>query len=191
MTTRAEQKEQSRQLILQSAAKLFRQKGVADTSVSDIMKDAGLTHGGFYAHFKNKDDLIRHGYSAAMDISREEWFKETELHSPEENLFLLINRYLSKDHRDHPERGCPMPALLGELANLDLAQDEVEAAFRKSVKRAQPSVGSGCEQDKEAETIAHFATMIGGILLSRSVSSPEYSENILKSCRDFLKQKTG
>jgi len=192
MTSRADQKEQTKQHILDCAADLFRLQGVAGTSVADIMNEAGLTHGGFYAHFKNKEDLLAQSYTAAMDSSREEWFEDIHAQDPTEALSLLVNRYLSRDHRDNPEEGCPMPALLGELEKLDLCRVEVEQALKTSVHRAKPTLAQSrrlSPERAESDTLATFATMIGGILLARSVEDEDYSDHILKSCRTFLKKE--
>ena len=192
MTSRTDQKEQTRQHILECAADLFRTQGVTGTSLTDIMTEAGLTHGGFYAHFKNKEDLLAHSYTAAMDSSREEWFEDIIEHEPEEALRLLINRYLSRDHRDNPDEGCPMPALLGELEKEGLCATEAEQALRTSIHLAKPSVAQARHLSPEAadaETVATFATMVGGMLLARSVADEDYSDYILKSCRAFLKKE--
>ena len=136
MNQKEEQKRATRARILQSAAQLFREKGLNGAGVAEIMKNAGLTHGGFYAHFRNKSDLVNQAFTHAMDTSRENWFKNLENASAEETLTALTKRYLSRDHRDNVETGCPLPPLSADmLANGSEGCRTLEKNLKKSIKQ--------------------------------------------------------
>src|SRR4051794_6936402 len=102
MRYRSEHKQQTRRLIVDEASRSFRADGTAGTSIADVMARAGLTHGGFYAHFANKEALLADACSDALDAAAESLFGETAGGSPEERLRRAIGVYLSRTHRDAP-----------------------------------------------------------------------------------------
>src|SRR4051794_20775044 len=101
-------KDQTRKRVVDVAAAQFRAKGIEGTGVAGLMADAGLTHGGFYAHFKSKDDLVREALSAAHARSLETW--KTEARAARESggngIEAIVRRYLRAAHRDRPDLGC-------------------------------------------------------------------------------------
>src|SRR5215217_1833227 len=102
MRVSREQMVENRHRILDAASRLFREKGFDAVSVAEVMKAAGLTHGGFYGHFRSKDDLIAHAIRHAEGSQ-----------SATDDIGAWIDAYLSTPHRDHPELGCPTAALAG------------------------------------------------------------------------------
>jgi len=94
----------------------LREKGAHGIGVADLMKDAGLTHGGFYAHFDSREALVIEAFTHAMDRSTERWRKLAEKAQPEKRLAEVVNSYLTPLHRDDPGRGCAIPTLGAEIA---------------------------------------------------------------------------
>src|ERR1700709_1435190 len=102
--------------IVDAAARAIRSRGYAGVGVADVMKDAGLTHGGFYAHFDSREALVIEAFSYAMDRSTERWRKLAEDTPPERRLAIIADTYLTPTHREDPAHGCAVPALGAEIA---------------------------------------------------------------------------
>src|SRR5262245_56464481 len=114
----AEHKERTRQRVLTEAAAAIRAHGPDGIGVAALMSKAGLTHGGFYAHFKSKDDLVAQAIGQMFEEARERFHVNTDDPDPAAALCKYIDIYVSSRHRDSPERGCPLPALSGDLARM-------------------------------------------------------------------------
>ena len=182
------QKHASRERILRSAAAQFRRLGVGGASVASIMQDAGLTHGGFYAHFDDKLDLLNQAFAHAMDTSRAHWTRNLHRSKPAKALHTMISRYLSREHCDHPSTGCPLPSLAAQMSlhHADTA-DTVEACIRRSMEEVGERVEGLADVDtrKEADdlSVGLLALCAGGVVLARAVESRELSDQILRACR--------
>src|SRR2546430_2200917 len=113
MSARAEQKERSHESILESAARLVREKGISGAGVAEVMKGAALTVGGFYAHFASKDALVDETLRRTGAGLRERLFARIEEKPEADRAEVLLKRYLSADHRDAGALGCPLPAAVG------------------------------------------------------------------------------
>ncbi|MGF9916849.1 TetR/AcrR family transcriptional regulator [Paenibacillus ehimensis] len=175
-----------RHKILQSASQAFRASGIKAVSVPQIMSGAGLTHGGFYAHFDSKEQLVAEACKSAMEDTVARLGSVAEQTADGQKLTAVIESYLSATHRDSAEQGCIMPALAGEIAR---SSEDIREVFTDEVSRFLSFVSGLAGQDKD-KSIALTATMVGSILLSRSVNDPELSDKILSVCRADLKQRT-
>src|SRR5450755_940566 len=102
--------------IVKKASVRLREKGAHGIGVADLMKDAGLTHGGFYAHFDSRDALVIEAFAYAMDRGTERWRKLAEQTPPEKRLAMIVESYLTAVHRDDPGHGCAIPTLAAEIA---------------------------------------------------------------------------
>ena len=111
-----EHKQETHARIVKKASVRLREKGAHGIGVADLMKEAGLTHGGFYAHFDSREALVIEAFGYAMDRANERWRKLAEETPPEKRLATIIETYLSPTHRDDPGRGCAVPALGAEIA---------------------------------------------------------------------------
>src|ERR1700733_2533267 len=117
MTLKAEQKERTQASILESAARLLREKGISGASVADVMKGAGLTVGGFYAHFASKEALVDEVLRRTAGEMRRWLFLGLDAKPVAERFETVLRRYLSRTHRDQVATGCPLPAVVGEVAS--------------------------------------------------------------------------
>src|SRR5438128_752564 len=111
-------REQTRKRVVNAASARFRAQGIEATGLASLMADAGLTHGGFYAHFRSKDDLVREAIVDAQARSRETWMNEVQAAKERggDGLEALVRWYLRAAHRDRPEAGCSVAALAPEVA---------------------------------------------------------------------------
>src|SRR5438309_11567847 len=109
-----EHKQETHARIVKKASIRLREKGAHGIGVADLIKEAGLTHGGFYAHFDSRGALVIEAFAYAMDRSTERWRKMAEQMSPEQRLATIVDTYLSRTHRDDPGHGCVVPALAAE-----------------------------------------------------------------------------
>jgi len=165
----------------------MRRKGISGASVSDVMEGAGMTVGGFYAHFPSKQALVA---EALRDAIRKSWalLASAAGEAKGADWVRAVSRsYLSRSHRDHPEIGCPLPANLGEIARGDPAVREVLA---EEIEDMTGELASHLEKeglaDPMGEAMAMTATMIGGLTLSRALRGNALSDEILQACRRHI-----
>ncbi|GHO86990.1 TetR/AcrR family transcriptional regulator [Dictyobacter formicarum] len=181
--------QQTYQRIVQNAAQQIRVQGVNGVGIVDLMGQVGLTHGGFYAHFRSKDALLAEICHAGIAETLEKLTQAVD-HAPAgTELSALVNTYLSVAHRDHPATGCVMPTLAADVAR---RPEEVRTAFTEGYEKLLQFVASVMPEDTDEKrydaAIALLAEMVGAVLLSRTVNDPALSERILRVNRDFSLQ---
>ena len=192
------QSAENRQGILDAAARLYREHGVAGVGVADITRDAGLTHGGLYRHFENKDALVREACARAFD-----WTiapldgMEKDMGSGDAGLASRVASYLSAQHRDHPGEGCPAAALAVDAARAGGELSEVFAqGIERNIERFARVLQGLEEGEPSAESRARamhiLATMVGGLALARATAAgrPALSDEILATLREHLTPPT-
>src|ERR1700712_4236151 len=176
--------------IVRKASVRLREKGAHGVGVADLMKDAGLTHGGFYAHFDSREALVIEAFAYAMDRSNERWRKVAEQTPPEKRLATIVNSYLTPLHRDDPGHGCAVPTLGAEIARespktrkafagkleqmIDMMADQILDVPRKTARK---------------QAMAALATMMGTLVLSRIAGTGEFSDEILTSGREAVLER--
>jgi len=171
---------ETRRAIIAVAADQIRRTGVAETSLSDIMSGAGLTHGGFYKHFRNKEQLVSEALETAGDTTAEQ-VRATRLSDGRD---AAIASYLSTAHRDAPTPTCPMAALGSEAARAD---GETKAAATHVIEKMVSALAD--HPDSRGDAMVDYATMIGAMTLARILSDTPLSDEILERARDRLKQR--
>jgi AcrR family transcriptional regulator len=165
-------KEATRQKIVEIAAAEFRRNGIDGIGVADLMAKAGLTHGGFYSHFKSKEDLVRAALQEAASKSRMRKADE-EGRSLEE----IIHSYLRPEHRDVPERGCAFASLVAEIGRHGSeTRKELTASLERILGILEKRLPEGAARRKKA--IGIFSTMLGALQLARTVNDKELSDQI-------------
>ena len=168
-------KETSRRRIMDVASERFRSDGIAASGLATIMSDAGLTNGAFYPHFKSKAELVRESLAAAMD-QQCNLLREI---IGEGGLEAAITAYLSPGHRDNPETGCTLAALLPELARQPIGTRKVYMKrFLEAVREMALALPADA-RDREAAAIGIYATLIGTLQLARAVNGTPLSDRIL------------
>ncbi|MGA0533685.1 TetR/AcrR family transcriptional regulator [Hansschlegelia sp. KR7-227] len=184
-----EHKARTRERILKEAGALFRRDGIDAVSVPTLMKQAGLTHGGFYAHFASKDALVAEVLERAQSATSE-YLKGVARHA-KDPVAAVIDTYVSALHRDRPEDGCAVAALGSEAARGEpLTKRQIAQELRKAVERLAETTELG--PDRQDDALALFAGMVGAVVLARaSAGEAEFSDHVLEVCRERLKKMVG
>ncbi len=178
MGAKSKQRERSHEEILAAAARLLRRQGVAGARVADVMKGAGLTVGGFYAHFASKEALVDETLRRTARELRATLFSGLEQKPVEDRAEVVLKRYLSVKHRDNPETGCPFPAITGEIAAHHNAHRPVLAEQLSAlIDELQPLVKT------RTLAVGLVALMYGGLSMARALGKTELSEEVLRACR--------
>lgn len=188
----SEHKERTRQRVLAEAAAAIRAHGPDGVGVASLMAKAGLTHGGFYAHFKSKDDLVGEAITHMFEETRKRFLEHAADADPAVALSRYIDMYVSARHRDTPEHGCPLPALSGDLARMSPTARKRFAAglegLTRPIAKLLKDLGRPAPERLAASLVAE---MVGAVLLSRAIDDATASDRILKTSRDALKARIG
>jgi len=189
-----EHKAKTRDRILDVAARAIRASGPDKVAVAAVMAEAGLTHGGFYAHFPSKDALISAAVGRMFDDAAQRNRAIREGAEASAALCAYIDAYLSRIHRDTPETGCPLPALSAELSRLGPA---ARGALGEGLTRMTDQLARRLSElspppnDPNAMAASMIAEMVGAMALSRAVADPAQSDQILFTARAAVKAKAG
>jgi AcrR family transcriptional regulator len=187
-------KEQTRERILRAAARAIRKHGYEGVGVADVMKEAGLTHGGFYAHFDSRDALLAAAVGQAGAESTENLNRAVAAAKPGEELMALVDTYLDERHVAAPEHGlgCAIAAAGSEVPR---QQPEVRRAAARRIKdligfveRQFPEWGKAAAHEKAMGIVA---SMVGALTLARAVDDPQLSKAIRKSAREVIRGAAG
>ena len=177
-------KHRSHERIVDAAGRRMRRHGLGGFSVAQVMADAGLTHGGFYAHFRNKQALAAACVSDIADRAREMWFERLDGVRGGDCLKWLAGRYLRPRHRDHPEDGCLFAALAADVARGDGAlRSAFDDALETSVDAVAARLDTLPTADARARAIGFIALCAGAVNLSRAVEREDFSNEILRAAR--------
>ncbi len=170
---------ENRERILDVATRLFRERGIDGIGVDDLMKAAGLTHGGFYGHFKSKEDLVAQACARAVSRMRQNWINVVD-QSTGDPLEALAATYLTPKHRDAAGRGCPMAALGSEISRQG---HTVRRAFtdelRPFLDYLSTIVRGTSNTRRRQKALASYASLVGALIVSRAVDDPNLSDEIL------------
>jgi TetR/AcrR family transcriptional regulator, transcriptional repressor for nem operon len=166
--------------VIKVAARRFRQRGFDGVSVADIMNEAGLTHGGFYRHFSSKDELIAISTLRAVSETVGKWQKIAD-QATGDRLEAVVHSYLSLRHHDHPETGCLVAALGGELSHQPPSvKDAATNAGRQMIDFLSRIAPGKTKAVRRKQAIVVLASMAGGMILARMTSDRVLREEILK-----------
>ena len=177
-----EEAAQTRKRIVKSASEEFRKCGIVATGLNDLMSAAGLTHGGFYKHFESKDQLVAEACAEAVETVI---FEILAAAAAEKGG--VAAAYLSTAHRDNPAAGCPLSAIGSELARSDQkTRAAATAGFLKLVEIVAGQFGKIPPATARRRALVAVATMIGALTMSRIVTDPELSAEILKVAKTSL-----
>ncbi|MFE9438359.1 TetR/AcrR family transcriptional regulator [Streptomyces sp. NPDC006602] len=173
-----EHKQVTRQRIIERAGHRFKRDGIDGSGISTLMSDAGLTNGAFYAHFASKDDLVA---TVVTEELRKQAAKYGTLRPGRQGLEDLIREYLAPEHRDHPGFGCPSAALLDEIGRCegttkDAYTDGTRAILDEIAARLVPED----PQSAHGKALGLVTMMVGTLQLSRALSDPKISDEVLE-----------
>jgi TetR/AcrR family transcriptional repressor of nem operon len=173
-------KAQTHQRILDEASRRFRRDGIGATGVQALMEAVGLTHGAFYAHFASKDALVE---EVLRSIARDAGNPAAAAIASDDPLRTFIDVYLTPLHRDTPEIGCPLPTMSLELAQRGTPSPETDSMV---VDRLEALERALARADAGDQSVAMLASLVGALVLARSVADPALSDRILDATRRWL-----
>lgn len=180
------QKAETHKQIVEVAAREFRAHGLQGIGIADLMGQAGLTQGGFYAHFKDRDALVAEATQSAAEQSLCRLI-EAAASAPGREVEAMLNFYLSPEHRDDPGRGCLLPALASELSR---QAPVVRGTFTQSLKFNMEKVARYMPakdlKTRRAQAMAFMSGMAGAVLLARAIDDKKLSSGLLESVRAQL-----
>lgn len=175
-------KQQSHEQIVSTAARCFRERGVDGISIANLMKEAGLTHGGFYKHFESRDDLVAEALDHALQSSSKRYAAMAPL-----TLDAFIDNYLSAEHRDSPGDGCAMAALVNDVGRgREDSRALYSAQFNRSLARinAMLEAESGDAAGEKAALL--LSTLVGALGIARALDDEAQSNALLATVRKQL-----
>ncbi|MDB5987798.1 MAG: TetR family transcriptional regulator [Nevskia sp.] len=185
-----EHKGRTRRSILSEAATAIRTKGPERIGVAEIMASSGLTHGGFYAHFKSKDDLVAQAITQMFDETFARFLSRTEGLTPSQAVAKYVDMYLSRSHRDSRGDGCALAALVGDLPRMS---ELARARFTEGVERLCSGFARLLKKlgAKNPDVLAYsvLAEMSGTLTLARAINDTQRSDQLLRSAREMVKAR--
>ena len=187
MRYRPEHKLETHQRIVKDASRRVRAEGLNGAAVAAVMRDTGLTHGGFYKHFESKDELLVESLHEAFREIVDTLAQAAERSSPAEAWKTIVKTYLSLEYCDNAGVGCPLAALAPDLARVDRKmKPRVVAELANYRSRMMPFMPGRRTEDKERAFFSIFSTMVGAIQIARLLPNPEMRKKVLGSAREFL-----
>lgn len=184
MSARTEQKAHTRTRIVDAAARAIRERGLAKPSVNEVMADAGLTVGGFYAHFDSKDALLLEALRTMFGARMREWLAKLPDGPADVRRQQAARGYLSRKHRDDAAQRCPMPVILGEL---DRADPRIRALIESYLGEWADALTTRDEPDGRQKALAALATMVGALTLSRALGQTRFSDELLAAAKAAIR----
>jgi TetR/AcrR family transcriptional regulator, transcriptional repressor for nem operon len=177
--------------IVRKASVRLREKGAHGIGVADLMKDAGLTHGGFYAHFDSREALVIEAFTHAMDRSTEHWRKMAEQTPAEKRFSAIVNSYLTSLHRDNLGSGCTIPALGGEIAReSSRTRRAFSGRLQQMIDMLARQIPDVPRKAARKRATAAIATMMGTLVMARIAGTGSFSDEILDAGRAALVGRT-
>jgi TetR/AcrR family transcriptional regulator, transcriptional repressor for nem operon len=181
MKVSREQATQNRERIVEAAAQRFRERGFEGIGVADLMKEAGLTHGGFYGHFSSKEDLIAEASTRALSRSLA-LLTELAERAPSDPLSAIADAYLTRRHRDKPGEGCLLAALGPDVARQGPAVRRAATDYvRSTIDLLTKLVPGKSKAAKRRKAISTYATLVGAMVMARAVDDRALSQEILEA----------
>lgn len=180
------QAEENRRRVVETASRLFRERGT-QVSVADLMKEAGLTHGGFYKQFASKEALVDEATAHAFTELTQRYQDELSHHAGQRHMAqrALLDTYLSVEHRDSTADGCPAAALVTDMARAGTDPDHADGEARRVYARGVADLADWLATDDQ-DGITRLCTMLGALVLARATKGSPQSEEILAAAHAAL-----
>jgi TetR/AcrR family transcriptional regulator, transcriptional repressor for nem operon len=185
-------KNETHEKLVRAACVVLREKGPDRLSVAEVMQAAGLTHGGFYAHFKSKDALLVEALNSAFAHAGSRFRKVVDGMPAKHALATYVDMYVSPVHRDNVSGGCPIVALNSDAPRQSKKfQKAFQGGIDHIVNALAGWIGETGRDDAQTLARAAFSAMAGAVALSRAVSDKTLSDELLASARDGIKARLG
>jgi TetR/AcrR family transcriptional repressor of nem operon len=185
-------KEETRARVVKAAAAAVRAKGPDGVGVAEIMKEVGLTHGGFYAHFPSKEALVAAAIGEAFEQGRRRFGRITGERAGLEAFSAFVDSYVTMDHRAFPERGCPIATIASDLPRQGAAVRQVfDAGVASLISRIAAWLPGEDARERQDLAGSLVAEMAGAVSLSRAVSNDEMAARFLEQSRRRIRARAG
>jgi TetR/AcrR family transcriptional regulator, transcriptional repressor for nem operon len=173
--------------IIKNASRQLRAKGLNGPAVSTLMKASGLTHGGFYRHFRSRDDLVVEAIEESLQQLRDTLLTAANKGEPGEGWKAMVKSYLALERCDHADEGCPIAALAPDMARTRPGlKQRISAAILKLREDLLPFMPGQHPQEKAANFLCIFSSMVGTVAIARTMPEVAVRERILDTVRDRL-----
>jgi TetR/AcrR family transcriptional repressor of nem operon len=187
----AEHKSKTRERVITVAKQAIRRDGVAGLGVAAVMKDAGLTHGGFYAHFPSRDALVEAAIEDMLTGAKARFLRITDDLPPAEALGAYIDRYLSATHRDSGSWMCPLPILTADMKRLEPAMREAFGRAASGLAGLLQPMLATLGHDDPALGRSVVSELVGALALARAIGPGETSDAMLEASRTAIRHRIG
>jgi TetR/AcrR family transcriptional repressor of nem operon len=182
-----EHKTRTRDRIVRNAARKLRAEGLSGSGVASVMKASGLTVGGFYKHFRSKDELLADAIAEGFSESSEKIYSALQNLPREDRWKELVRLYLSPEHRDHPDSGCPVAALAPEMARAKPGvRRRISGLMKERTERWVEFMPGRTITERERNFLLIFSAMVGAVSVARILTEPADRQKVLVDMRDHL-----
>ncbi|MBS0663381.1 MAG: TetR/AcrR family transcriptional regulator [Verrucomicrobia bacterium] len=180
----------TRRRILAAASAAFRERGVEGTGVDEVMRRAGLTHGGFYSHFRDKSELVAEACAEAFDEAVVNLARISAQPTSARRARLLIDSYLSTHHRDNRGSGCLVVAVGADMARLSgAARSGYARGFARHIDRLCAALRLAPDPDENRDRVTHLmSSLVGALIFARAMDDRARSDALLESSRRMLRK---
>lgn len=184
------QAELNREIVVEAATRLFRERGLHGISVVEVMGAAGLTHGGFYGHFESREALAQEAFGRAFKESGERWKERMAAHTDKTAARqAVIVPYLSAASRDNPGDSCPVAAFVGDMCH-EATDSGLRQTFVKGIdsllETFAPLMDSADPEQARQQALVQYALMVGALTLARATRGDGLSDEFLAAANSFL-----
>ena len=181
-----EHKNETRERIVSAASRHFRRRGGKGVAIADLMSNLDLTHGGFYRHFDNKEQLIVEAVAKGFEDVRANFLAAVKEAPPADQLKAFIEQYLSLDHCANPADGCPIAALASEVARYPRTlRVKMGRAVQEHIETLARFMPGATEEERERNCFVLVSGMSGALTVARTTADPELRKTILQAAKEF------
>jgi TetR/AcrR family transcriptional repressor of nem operon len=181
----AADKAQTHERIIERASRAFREHG-SGVGIGEVMKELGLTHGGFYRHFESKDELLVEAIARSLDEVAERFDRIAQTAAPGKELQAIITAYLSAEHLRHPETWCALATLAPDIGRQPAAvRKQIDGALQRYMGRMAKYMPGESEEERRANFVILFSGMSGAMAMTRACGDKDMRERVLGTTRDY------
>src|SRR5437016_12494049 len=189
MRYQPEHKTQTRDRIVRTASRKLRAEGLSGPGVASVMKASGLTVGGLYKHFRSKDELLAEAIAQGFSDSSEKVYSSLQNVPREDKWKEIVRQYLSPEHCDHPDTGCPVAALAPEIARAKVGvRKRISGLIKDRAERWVEVMPGRTVAERERNFVLIFTAMVGAVSVARILTDPADRQKVLADVRDHLLQ---
>ena len=181
----AADKAETHERIIERASRAFREHG-SGVGIGEVMKELGLTHGGFYRHFESKDELLVEAIARSLDEVAERFDRIAQTAAPGKELQAIITAYLSAEHLRHPETWCALATLAPDIGRQPAAvRKQIDGTLQRYMGRMAKYMPGESEEERRANFVILFSGMSGAMAMTRACGDKDMRERVLGTTRDY------